>query len=356
MTGTPIQNKLTDFASIVRFLGVYPYSEPDAFNQDISRPWTCGDPQGFLRLKTLVKAITISRTKAVVCLPSRIDEIHHLEFAPPERELYDAAKREAVTLLHDAISSGSQTGKSCNALQRLNVLRLICCQGLLTRSNQAARNNGPLQSFVELWSHSDSPASVSGELLHSSISCSFCGVDLLDDFLQGSPSTGLDDLQQSYGRGSMLCEQCNLQLNFFGLGQTAKQDRSHLAADTADDLSPAPLLAPMTKDLDFSAIGSMSTKINALLIDILNHQLNEKRSACLCISPLFTSLTDFSVVFSFWTYTLDLIQLILDYYGIGYTRIDGKTSLSKRTEALRAFQEQDTLRVVLVSITCGGAG
>jgi SNF2 family DNA or RNA helicase len=47
---------------------------------------------------------------------------------------------------------------------------------------------------------------------------------------------------------------------------------------------------------------------------------------------------------------------MLDEYGISYTRIDGKTSLPKRTEVLRSFQKDDSLRVILVSITCGGAG
>jgi len=63
-----------------------------------------------------------------------------------------------------------------------------------------------------------------------------------------------------------------------------------------------------------------------------------------------------SVVFSYWTYTLDLVQLMLDDCKIAHARIDGKTSLHKRTEALRAFQKDDSLRVILVSITCGGAG
>jgi SWI/SNF-related matrix-associated actin-dependent regulator of chromatin subfamily A3 len=264
VTGTPIQNKLTDFASILRFLCVCPYSEHDAFHEDISRPWHRGDPQGFLRLKTLVKALTISRTKSVVRLPSRIDEIHHLEFAPLEREIFNAAKREAVTLLDDAISSGSQAGKSFNALQRLNTLRLICCQGLLTRSTQAATNNGPIQNFAEVWSRSESSVSASGELIASSVSCSFCGVDLLEDFLEGSPSTGLDNVQQTDGCGSMLCEQCNFQLKSSGFGQGSSQ--------LAEDISNAPSPARSTiKYLDFAAIGSMSTKFNALLIDILNH-------------------------------------------------------------------------------------
>ena len=47
---------------------------------------------------------------------------------------------------------------------------------------------------------------------------------------------------------------------------------------------------------------------------------------------------------------------MLDQTGISYTRIDGKTSLPKRSQALRAFQCDDFIRVILVSITCGGAG
>lgn len=67
-------------------------------------------------------------------------------------------------------------------------------------------------------------------------------------------------------------------------------------------------------------------------------------------------LTVFSVVFSYWTSTLDLVQLMLDDKGIAYTRIDGKTPLPKRNEALGTFQRDDSVRIILVSITCGGAG
>ncbi|PMD44628.1 hypothetical protein L207DRAFT_421525 [Hyaloscypha variabilis F] len=63
-----------------------------------------------------------------------------------------------------------------------------------------------------------------------------------------------------------------------------------------------------------------------------------------------------SAVFSFWTSTLDLVQRILDVNDITYTRIDGKTSLVKRAECMRLFQTDDTVRVILVSITCSGAG
>jgi SWI/SNF-related matrix-associated actin-dependent regulator of chromatin subfamily A3 len=47
---------------------------------------------------------------------------------------------------------------------------------------------------------------------------------------------------------------------------------------------------------------------------------------------------------------------MLNNHGIQYTRIDGKTPLPKRVCAMEAFQQNQSLRVILVSITCGGAG
>jgi SNF2 family DNA or RNA helicase len=66
--------------------------------------------------------------------------------------------------------------------------------------------------------------------------------------------------------------------------------------------------------------------------------------------------TPHSVVFSFWTSTLDLVQQLLDEKEITHIRIDGKTPLTKRSEFMRLFQLDDKVRVILVSITCGGAG
>jgi SWI/SNF-related matrix-associated actin-dependent regulator of chromatin subfamily A3 len=42
--------------------------------------------------------------------------------------------------------------------------------------------------------------------------------------------------------------------------------------------------------------------------------------------------------------------------GITYSRIDGKTPLRARNQAVHTFQTDDSVRVILVSITCGGAG
>ncbi|KAF7898729.1 hypothetical protein EAF00_005175 [Botryotinia globosa] len=310
ITGTPIQNKLADFASIVKFLRVYPYSDTRTFSEEITKPFrnsSSMDAKGLLRLKTLVRAITISRTKTVVELPARVDEIHHLDFTSAEREKYEAEKVRARVLLKRAISSGNQSGKTFNALSLLNRLRLICNHGLL-----------------QITSTTDHMVSQESDLVAC---CSMCG-DYLQEEIFGDPfSSGIDIQRQP------LCQQCILQE---GDNCSRSPSKSSNFPDTGEDLRS--VTPPTATDAAFS-IQHMSTKVKALLADVHKYKNAEK-----------------SVVFSYWTNTLDLVQMMLDNQGISHTRIDGTMSLSKRNEALDAFKNNDKFRVILVSITCGGAG
>jgi len=63
-----------------------------------------------------------------------------------------------------------------------------------------------------------------------------------------------------------------------------------------------------------------------------------------------------SVIFSYWTSTLDLVESVLRDASISYTRLDGQLSTHKRGQAIELFQEDPTVQAILVSITCGGVG
>ncbi|CAG8975824.1 hypothetical protein HYALB_00009404 [Hymenoscyphus albidus] len=189
ITGTPIQNKLADFASIVKFLQVHPYSNSSTFEEEIFRPWQNDQgtsAEGFLRLKTLVRAITISRTKAVVSLPNRVDEVHHLDFTAAERENYDAAKAQSRKLLDEAISSKKEGTKTFNALSLLNNLRLICNHGLLAKCT-AKKTTGRT---------SQNPNANLENLFGGGKTCSICEADLFEDFLEESSITTIDGKHQ----------------------------------------------------------------------------------------------------------------------------------------------------------------
>lgn len=334
ITGTPIQNKLSDFASIVKFLRVYPYCEQKTFDDHISRPWRRGDGQGFSRLQTLVRAITIARTKAVVDLPDRQDFIHHLDFSASELSLHEDAKKQTAALLHDAISSSGQARATFNALQRLNTLRLICSHGELAQSYLSMQNTtGTLDgSFTEVYPNIGCNDGVFESFVGGNYSCSQCGMDLLQDIVEDT--SGPECLQPRFRTRPNLCLNCAIEVEdpprstFNFRGDTLMID-SPMSMGSSSDMVDHP---SYPREL-------MPTKIKALVADLIQHSQAEK-----------------SVVFSYWTYTLDLVQAMLEDNGILYTRIDGKTSLPKRAQALRSFEKDNSLRVILVSITCGGAG
>jgi SWI/SNF-related matrix-associated actin-dependent regulator of chromatin subfamily A3 len=353
ITGTPIQNKLPDFASIVRFLQVYPYADQETFEQDILKPWQNRqgtDLQGFLRLKALVRAIAISRTKAVVNLPPRLDEIHHLNFAGSERKKYESVKFNFRALLEEAISSSKRGGKPINTLWLLNVLRLVCNHGVLTQHSLDRRSACTLRHTPANLPWAPNLESEFKNILHGTGACQNCGDSMLEDLLEEPATFDMNCKSQISTMDEMICVRCSPQ-SASEIIRESPCSMLELPGSIERSLTSTPVAECETAQ----ALESMSTKIKALVADLCRHYVTEKRFCAYCLISLSLANSN-SVVFSYWTSTLDFIQMMLDHKGIVYTRIDGKTSLLARNEAVRAFQNDVLIRVILVSITCGGAG
>ncbi|KAF5536493.1 alpha-1,6-mannosyltransferase subunit [Fusarium napiforme] len=76
VTGTPIQNRLSDLTALFKFLRVHPYSEKRHFDADISSFWKSGnDEKAVQRLKRITSCLLLRRPKTVIQLPP----IHNLQ-------------------------------------------------------------------------------------------------------------------------------------------------------------------------------------------------------------------------------------------------------------------------------------
>jgi SWI/SNF-related matrix-associated actin-dependent regulator of chromatin subfamily A3 len=264
ITGTPIQNKLTDFASIVKFLRVYPYCDQKIFDEEISRPWHLADREGFLTLKSLVRAITISRTKSVINLPARVDEIHHLEFSPEERAGYNAANKETVALFEEAISSGRQSGKTFNALARLNFLRLFCNLGLVLHKRPAQLPPSTFRERGGSFSQTPERDLFYSNILDGSATCAQCGQALLDDLLERVSSPSFDKSSVATPTAS-LCDNCKSEPRSRSLDFMACFQKEYSAS--APSSSPTPCVQTQT----FQPLEQIPTKIKALVVDVSKH-------------------------------------------------------------------------------------
>ncbi|KAF4337212.1 Helicase C-terminal [Fusarium beomiforme] len=134
LTGTPIQNRLDDYGSLLSFIGVPPFTGKSTFDYWIGKPVTGGRPEGLARLRRLVSATCLRRTKDSVrqalSLPARIIRECSVQMDREDRELYEFFKRSASHLIAgmDAADSDNALANG-NILSIINTLRLICNHG-----------------------------------------------------------------------------------------------------------------------------------------------------------------------------------------------------------------------------------
>ena len=129
MTGTPIQNRLTDLFSLFKFLRCSPFDDQKVFSAQVAQKWkTRSDPDSVAKLKTLVNCLALRRPKTTIELLPRRDEIVDLEFSMEEWENYQRVKNHTVYNL-DNVGEGGST-KFLNALKWVNELRLMCIHGM----------------------------------------------------------------------------------------------------------------------------------------------------------------------------------------------------------------------------------
>ncbi|KAI0427615.1 P-loop containing nucleoside triphosphate hydrolase protein [Xylaria sp. FL1042] len=84
--------------------------------------------------------------------------------------------------------------------------------------------------------------------------------------------------------------------------------------------------------------------------------LSETSKIRALIHEIRNFLPEKSIVFSFWTSSLTFVQKALTTTDIRCVRIDGSLSLSNRERTIQAFREDEEIKVILMTISCGGVG
>lgn len=312
ITGTPIQNRMSDLFSLLRFLKVHPYNDFRKFDQVFLQPWKNAQTDALHKLQYLMSILAIRRPRSTIALPPKTEMVIPVVLAPQERLVYEQMKHGLVEIF-DAVLDSAQDAKSYyfNALQRINDLRYVCNHG---KAPKRARS-------------SDRPLVVeTSETLKQELGLLF-GKDVMESpsYSQSSQTKHLK--VPSLGRSASISSFSDSQVQ--SPDETAIDDA--LTPITEAGLSPCP----------DEALTDVSSKIIALVNDIKQ-----------------TPYTDKCVIFSFWTSTLDCIVDALNLHSIPHSRYDGSMSRSRRDAVLDSFAQStsEQNKVILVSISCGGQG
>jgi SWI/SNF-related matrix-associated actin-dependent regulator of chromatin subfamily A3 len=321
ITGTPIQNRLSDLHSLFRFLRVHPFDDAKVFENEILQPWRNEvEERAIEKLQALVRMITIRRPSSVISLPSRTEEIQFVHFDAQELAAYEQARSGTLQVIEIALSEKTASGNGyVNAFRRINDLRLVCNHGTLFERRGKCELVGKSDiTSHQIWSKDE----LEDLLFATDEVCLHCGTDLEEErqcTSSLSPSFGAENATENI----RLCTVCSRRSG--GDSSSSSLSRSSTSGSGVHEA----LLAP----------SSMPSKIRVLVGCLSKLPADEK-----------------CVVFSCWTRTLDIIEQALGAARMIFCRYDGRLSRARRNQVLRSFATDHSLRVILVSITCGGQG
>ncbi|KAJ3265917.1 hypothetical protein HDU77_003391 [Chytriomyces hyalinus] len=378
LTGTPIQNKLDDLFSLIKFLRIQPFCNKSSWNQYISKPVKFSTNSiGVDRLQTLMKGITLRRTKnqkingkPILSLPERLDAIQHLELAPSEQELYDKVHSKGKAFFHELKDKGNVMQNYVQLLELILRMRQVCVHKSLFKDADAQLK--AMDEQMASLKNEVMPPLTKKRAIHllkllresGDESCSYCGTVVetfgSDNQMPQMPSgkkeknNSEEDAPKSLcvsKCGHLFCIMCLDTVRTSGScpmceHKLGKKDIMEIKeTDLGEDAMAAADLAA-----DLGALLEMdgqSTKIRALVEDLAVVKME-------CVSkgvPLIKS-----IVFSQWTSVLDLIQEPLKNAGFQFTRLDGKMARADRNTAMTRFKTDPAISVLLLSLKAGGVG
>ncbi|UKZ61097.1 uncharacterized protein TrAtP1_002369 [Trichoderma atroviride] len=340
VTGTPIQNRLGDLASLLKFIRVYPYTDPRHFDADIAHFWKSGqDEEAAKRLQRLSACILLRRPKTTINLPPRQDLRCPIDFSREEREMYAAIREQAIIRIDEALQSNSERSRASvyvNVLQQIESLRLVCNLGLHYHARHQKSLNVPAEASD--WT-GDAQQTFNVQRGMGPIMCVQCSSTL------ELTETLLDDSSTAYQNPTFsrclkfVCGDCMQRMSKAGrkLGcghrppcPTASVSISTNIFEDVSDIVP--------HQIEASSI-TLPSKINALVADIKSLPSDTK-----CI------------VFSTWRLTLDIIEAGLDQASLRSIRFDGRVPQKERQSVVDKFKNDPSIRVMLLTLSCGAVG
>ncbi|MDR2424072.1 MAG: DEAD/DEAH box helicase [Prevotellaceae bacterium] len=145
LTGTPIQNRLSEIWNIFNFLNPGLLGSIEHFGATFIRN---DDEMTRKRLKQLITPFILRRTKATVLseLPPKTEIVKKITLSEQERAFYEALRRNAIELIKN---STDQTN-NIRVLAEITRLRQACCSPLLVDPSARHITSSKLAAFIQI--------------------------------------------------------------------------------------------------------------------------------------------------------------------------------------------------------------
>jgi SWI/SNF-related matrix-associated actin-dependent regulator of chromatin subfamily A3 len=334
LTGTPIQNTLDDLGSLVSFLKVPVLGEAAQFKRHITHqtsPVKRGHKPGFENLRLLLGAICLRRNRGILPLPPIQDCHREVRFSPHERQGYQRLGHRMREAIDIAVSGHKAKEAHQTVLEALLRMRIFCNNGDFLK-------DGRVKTLTE-------PEEI-GSLLQQrgEAVCHYCSCDIVSFAKIGDEISGIVTTCQH-----AVCGEC--------LGRFQKERGDETTCPICHLSHPAPNEASNSEPhQEFAEDQSFPSKLIALYEDIERSRGEGKRYVFLQCRDQKYIAKCYSIVFSFWKKSLDIVDAMLDAKGISHLRVDGSVPFGQRKLVLKQFQKSDVNMVLLMTLGVGAVG
>ncbi|OBZ82282.1 putative ATP-dependent helicase C23E6.02 [Choanephora cucurbitarum] len=372
LTATPIQNKIEELYSLIKFLRIRPFCDWEEFRESIVKPMKAGNHRKAIRVAhLLMKAISMRRSKKakidgrpILDLPERNVHMTHIDFSPDERTHYDFVEQRAQARFNKYLQAGSVMKNYSSVLVLLLRLRQACLHPNLTfveGDGEVPAGESANPEKQEQLARQMKP-DVVRRLLSDATSIAEIECPICLDIAQ--------DAQIAKECGHILCKECLD--NFINTNDGATKRCPHCRGDISkanmvpleaflkvhapDLIKEAEAAEQQEKDEEAASKDKEEKEALARVHEFISSAKIDKMIEILKETNATTNNQDKTIVFSQFTAFLDLIETPLKHEGFKYLRYDGSMDIKSRADTVSKFFEDPEYTVLLVSTKCGSLG
>ncbi|KAH7871361.1 SNF2 family N-terminal domain-containing protein [Lentinula edodes] len=311
LTGTPMQNDVTELYSLLKFLRIKPFSVWERFNEQIAKPVKNGRGanRAMKRLQVVLKQIMLRRRKddtingkILINLPKRTVNVVSCPFSPSEQQFYTNLETKMSDVMEQLVEDAQKAGVKANYMSVLL---------LLLRLRQAC--NHPILVSKDYKEDLDAVDSKAAK--------------------KGSPDVDGDDLIAAFDQlnVSKKCKMCTADL-------TALNTPNKTLDGHCDDC--ASLVIKSKQQNDHRPDSAKIRMVRKLLRQIDERSAGEEKT----------------IIFSQFTTMIDLMEPFLKESGVKFVRYDGSMKPLERERSLNDIKTDDSIKVILISFKAGSTG